>query len=161
MSQVSYLSSSAILVSKSNLYWNPEHPPPSTTTLKNWPFSQISFKRFMQFSVRITSCLAGDEQKRDSSKGIALCPNLGNNSLINEIWRFCKYKIRFIENYLKLERISFLNKVFKIVIIFRIKFSTICKYNLTDIRFSTKFWRFTDRHSPYVILRLCTFTIFE
>lgn len=48
-----YLSSSWIVESRSNLYWNPEQPPPSTVTLKQAPFSDISFKRLTQLSLII------------------------------------------------------------------------------------------------------------
>lgn len=41
--------------SKSNLYWNPEQPPPSTVILKHTPSSAISFKRFAQLSLIINS----------------------------------------------------------------------------------------------------------
>lgn len=37
-----YLSSSFLLLSTENLYWNPEQPPPSTCILRYWPFSMIS-----------------------------------------------------------------------------------------------------------------------
>lgn len=37
-----YLSSSFLLLSTENLYWNPEQPPPSTCILRYSPFSMIS-----------------------------------------------------------------------------------------------------------------------
>lgn len=39
---INYLSSSFLTVSTENLYWNPEHPPPSTAILRYSPFSIIS-----------------------------------------------------------------------------------------------------------------------
>jgi hypothetical protein len=46
-----YISSSLMVFSKSNLYWNPEQPPPSTITRKQLPSVAISFKRCMQLSL--------------------------------------------------------------------------------------------------------------
>lgn len=50
-----YLSSSWIVASRSNLYWNPEHPPPSTVTLKHVPFREISLSRLTQLSLIISA----------------------------------------------------------------------------------------------------------
>lgn len=44
-----------MLLSKLNLYWNPEQPPPSTITLKQVFPSVISFKRLTQLSLIIIS----------------------------------------------------------------------------------------------------------
>jgi hypothetical protein len=46
-----YISSSLMLFSNSNLYWNPEQPPPSTIIRKQLPSVAISFKRFTQLSL--------------------------------------------------------------------------------------------------------------
>jgi len=46
-----YISSSLMLFSKSNLYWNPEQPPPSTIIRKQLPSVAISFRRFTQLSL--------------------------------------------------------------------------------------------------------------
>lgn len=39
---LAYLSSSFLLLSTENLYWNPEQPPPSTCILRYSPFPMIS-----------------------------------------------------------------------------------------------------------------------
>lgn len=49
------LSSGLITVSSENLYWNPEHPPPSTSSLRNSDPSVISRSLWTQLSVRCTS----------------------------------------------------------------------------------------------------------
>lgn len=46
------LSSGLITVSSENLYWNPEHPPPSTSSLRNSDPSVISRSLWTQLSVR-------------------------------------------------------------------------------------------------------------
>lgn len=46
------LSSGLITVSKENLYWNPEQPPPSTCSLRNSEPSIISSSLFTQLLVR-------------------------------------------------------------------------------------------------------------
>lgn len=48
------LSSSFLLLSTENLYWNPEQPPPSTCILRYWPLSMISPSLFTHDSVRFT-----------------------------------------------------------------------------------------------------------
>lgn len=75
-----YMSSSCIFESKSNLYWNPEQPPPSTVTLKHVPSLAICLKRFTQLSLmtKASSALAEGfvDNSWDGATRATLCREL-------------------------------------------------------------------------------------
>lgn len=95
-------SSSFILLSNSNLYWKPEHPPPSTITRKNLSFSSlvISVSRRMQAWLKfmllstfgrdfVFSFVSSVENRLLAEVVCAVNPLPSLNTEISSLFRFC------------------------------------------------------------------------
>lgn len=81
------------VLSISSLYWKPEHPPPSTTTLRNEPSWQISFNFFTQGSLSLRLLFtASDKTCGDVDKNIRwpswCCEILKNWNSFNQFTSF-------------------------------------------------------------------------